>query len=612
MRVQWTTRSLVAGVLFVAAKATAAGFPFGTQLQQSLEGFDLQTEADLDLRAIGILPARNAFALTSTQDLVRESLAEKGLHPFIRVNRKRDAFPESQQLQLGSRATQGSVITNYELTISGYPLCGVDVRSVQHPSGAVALVGKVPYVGHVGQYGDQDWPDATESARHAIEEIAKHQNADIAGSRVTSAKRCLFNTPSGLEPAWDFILYVNGLQYGAQATPWEVMAGQQRYFDATATVRAYSPNVSSGTLKDFSITVNGDGTLTNTYFTTSDYYGATRAYSASNSFVYSGTSESRFAEASTFVYANQQYDFAFTNGYVWSGAKPLTIISHALIKGTTNNALYTPYDNVSGPYITVGDGDGSANGLQNLAYDSDVTSHEFGHHIVYQTVNDIRSEALIIHEGLADFLTFSRTGDACLGESICPTGSGMCLADRSCLRSAENTITYNDATYKSSKAHLQGQLVSGVLWDMRKNAAIPSDTLTRYVFDAIKYLPAAASMKSLIAAVLYVDSLNSSTYQSAIQSAASARGLGIDVLGIDMSNLQGSLTSTTSSSGGSSSSSSGGGFFGCSTIAGDADPSAYSSLLFVILALVPFVVIWSSKFQRVAVPVRKHNDRNDK
>lgn len=288
-----------------------------------------------------------------------------------------------------------------------------------------------------------------------------------------------------------------------------------------------------GTLKDFSINVAGDGTMTNEHFTTADYKNAPRAYSPTNSFVYNGASNPHFAEASTFAYVNQQYDFLKSMHFTWSGTTPMNIVTHATIGSTINNALYTPSDGTSSPTIKVGDGDGVA--LQNLPYDADVVSHEFSHHVIYQSITKIAGEALILHEGLADFLTMARTSDGCLGESICPASSNACQIQSQCLRTANNSLVFFDDTYQSYHSpHLRGQLVSGLLWDLRKNGTIPSDTLTQYVLESIVHLPSNAGFRSLIAALLYVDQNHNKTYQSAIVNAATARGLSPESFGIDI------------------------------------------------------------------------------
>lgn len=139
-------------------------------------------------------------------------------------------------------------------------------------------------------------------------------------------------------------------------------------------------------------------------------------------------------------------------------------------KGTPNNALYQPAVSSSGyPQIMVGDGDGNI--LQNLGKDNDVVSHEFSHHILFRTLTNTTGESLVLHEGLADLFTFMQTGNACLGESICPSGSSACWLPDRCLRSAENDLSYLDTTYRSwvSAPHLRGQLISAVLWDLAQD-----------------------------------------------------------------------------------------------------------------------------------------------
>lgn len=593
-------------LLFISSRGLSGPFDFGGSIERQLDGSVLKSESSIDLTPVRKL-STNSFGLNSiigSADSLRTLLEDKGLHPYLGMKRIRQL--NNGGLGLTGTGNSSAVASDYQFQIGNYPVCGVTLRTIEHGNGSLVVVGNIPLVDQVSSFADSDWPDRTESARFAIEGISAHQGLATSGARITASKRCLMNEQGTLEPVWDFIVDLEGFQFTAWSTPWRIGHASPRFLDASATVRAYDPNKVTGTLKDFTITVTGDTTLTNDFFTTSDYTGAARATSATNSFVYSGTSDAYFAEASTFAYVNQQYDFVAGKGYTWQGVKPLTVIVHALIKGSPNNALYTPSDGSSTPVIRVGDGDGST--LQNLPYDSDVVSHEFGHHVVYQSITTIGGESLVLHEGLADFLAMSRTGDTCLGESICPTGSSLCQVAGKCLRSADNTLAYNDAKYSSyaTTPHLQGQLASGFLWDIRKNNGMPGDTLASYVLEAIPYLPSNADFKSLIAALLYVDQLHSNTYQSVIISAATARNLSPSSLGIDLTNLQTSIKSSSpAASSNESSSSKSGGFLGCGTIGSGLGTQQGSAVWMVlILFALPLILRMRPKLQPIPLPVK--------
>ncbi|MCX6124291.1 MAG: hypothetical protein NTV34_06015 [Proteobacteria bacterium] len=528
--------------LLLPAYCFGKDFGFGHSFQRELEGVAIQSKTALDLSIVEAQAIPFGLMSGVQVDTVRKVLSDRGLHPTV-------GLKISRVMQLGGLTLTSlggaGTSTDYEYLVGGFPICGVGLRTVQHPSGETVMVGSIPQVLHIVTPRESDWPDLNESARVAIQGISAAQGHLASHAKVTNVQKCLFNEQGFLEPVWDFVLSVDTYQYGVQASEHRIYSAMPRYFDVTATVQAYDTNSVTGTLKNYTITVNDDKTMANSFVTTSVYTGEARQTSPTNTFVFTGANVAS-SEASAFANVNRHLDFVTGKGYVWQGPKPLTVVVYASIKGSVNNALYTPFDGSSGPYIRVGEGDGTT--LQNLAFDSDVVSHELGHHVVYQSVTQIGGESLIMHEGLADFLTFSRTGDACLGESICPATTSMssCRASNSkCLRTGENALVYNDAAYKSlgssNQAHMQGQLVSGFLWDLRKGGAVPGDTLTSLVMQAITFLPIDATLKNLVAAVLFADSLNSGTYRAAIVTAATARGLDPAALGIDLANLKSSL-----------------------------------------------------------------------
>jgi hypothetical protein len=314
------------------------------------------------------------------------------------------------------------------------------------------------------------------------------------------------------------------------------------------TIQAYDPNIVTGKLTDFSVSLDASGKLSNSNFNTAIYTGGSPQTISGTQISYTGQNIAS-AEASTFAYANSQLAYLNSVGYSWGSSRPLTIVSNATIKGDANTAFYSPYDGQSGPYIVVGTGDSKI--LQNLSFDADVVSHELGHHIVFSSITNTDGESLLLHEGLADYFANARTGDACLGEGVCPTNGKLnsCVELlNKCLRSAENSLKYKDEKYMSyiSDGHLTGQLISGLLWDLRKSNSVPADTLTKLVLQTISYLPKKATVKNFIAAFLYADSQNSSTYQTAITAAADKRGLAPSSLGITTTDLKSSAEADNS------------------------------------------------------------------
>ena len=183
------------------------------------------------------------------------------------------------------------------------------------------------------------------------------------------------------------------------------------------------------------------------------------------------------------------------------------------------------------PSISIDDGDGEE--LRNLVSDSDVVSHEFGHHVIYKTLRKVDGESLVLHEGLADFFAFSRTQDGCLGESICPMGSSACILEGQCLRTSINTLKYQDEVWKqwagsrNRLGHLHGQLISGMLWDLAKSGDVPVTVLPKLVLSGIGYFHQSSGFRDLMLGLFTADKeLYASAYGAKIKAAAEARGLG--------------------------------------------------------------------------------------
>jgi hypothetical protein len=569
---------------------------FNRQILKDLEDgpFALPIAVDLQPLSLGSL---NGFGLEGTEAQIAQALQSLGMHPHMSI--KTRSRLQYSPMGLGGDEPQAE-ITQYDFHAGDTPLCRSSFKTVRQSNGAMLMVGDIPDVAAVMPLALAGWPDADTSFERSIEELKSREEFRGFNVEIKYKTRCYFVAQGQLEPVWNFVIASSGLQYDLYASDQKLVAVYPRYFDATATIQAYDPN-SSGSLSNFSVSVSDGGYLTNDYFK-SDIAsaGESRWHSSSNMFTYPGSLSANFAEASTFAYVNRQLDFAVTSGYKWSGPTPIKVQVRATIGNTVNNALYTPSsDGVTPPMIQVGQGDNVV--LQKLEFDSDVVSHEFGHHVVYQSIYSITSgsDALVLHEGLADFQAFARSQDACLGESICPSGTSMSsckMNSNKCLRSGETTMKYGDATWNAyaSSAHIRGQLISGYLWDMRKSGKIPSDTLNKYVFEAIKYLPAAATIKNFVASMLYTAKLNGGTYSSVVEAAGDGRGLSASTLGIDTSNLETTAKAGTDSGSSSSDSSDSkkSGFFGCATIGAGANQDemqSQSMMLLLLILLAPLV-----------------------
>jgi hypothetical protein len=550
-----------------------------------------------------ILDARDRHAV------VRRFLHDQGLHPSLQlVARPSDV---SDFGQLGLAQSSGLIVHEYGLRVGGYEVCKSSVRSVQFTKGGMRILGSTPLVDAVYPITDDAWEPlegsvmlASEQLRarlHSMRDLSSDLTSDLT---LVTASRCVYPSDQELKPAWRIVLRSGNTPYLLYVGADGLFEGDVLAFDATATVRAYDPNPSSGSLKDYSIPVNGDGYMTNEFFSTADASssGPGRLQSATNMFN-NNPSSAYFAEQSVFAHVYEHFVFSTQAGYKWKGPKPLTVKVHVTFSnGNINNAQYTPFDGEQGPFIYVADGDGTI--LKNLAVDGDVVSHEFGHHVVFSSITTTSGESLILHEGLADALTFLRSGDACLGESICPAGSTICQVQSKCLRSGATTMKYKDSTYQSlsSSPHRQGQIVSGFFWDLRQGGGISAGDLNQLFMTTITLLPSNADVKSLIIAILDADYATfGKKYQSVITAAAAARGMGVDTLGIDLASIDGVFGT---SSGTKSASSSKKGFLGLCSIGADQGAGGSFGIVLAVLSL-PLLVSLARRHKTVFVRIRK-------
>lgn len=206
-----------------------------------------------------------------------------------------------------------------------------------------------------------------------------------------------------------------------------------------------------------------------------------------------------FIETSVFANAELMGDWFLT-----MGSKEIGCIQIELHPFTdrfgSDNALYQPEWLTSSkhPQIHIYD-DGPK--LKNLRLDFDVVAHELGHHIVSRSLTAIDDLTTVtIHEGLADFFVFAKTGNGCLAESICREGNEVCQVDSSCLRSAELNLKYSDFI---ESPHFDSQVISKWLYGM--TATLGRDNVGRTVVASIKYMSSKGTYKGLIKGVMAAD-----------------------------------------------------------------------------------------------------------
>jgi hypothetical protein len=416
-------------------------------------------------------------------------------------------------------------------TVGGIPLHGFQARAHALADGGVLVIGNVPQIDAGEPAPAADWPEVDLAAEHAISAVIDSGYAD-GEPRVTAQERVLYVSGNHLLPAWRLHVVSGPRPFDVVADAVEALAVERGFFDVDGSGKVYDQNIITGapTVQTFK-NMNGDNTLASEFVKVVVPENTAPAAGTDNVFDFEPGSES-FVQ--TQAYSNASKHFAwFTNlGFQWYGPKPLEVRLHEKPGGRSNNALFVPGSATDGslPSITIDDGDGID--LQNLATDGDVVSHEFGHHVIYSTLRSTDGESLVLHEGLADFFAFSRAGDACLGESICPAQSQACIVPAHCLRTAELDLKYNDDNWtkwagaRYRLGHLHGQIISGMLWDMRKAAVYQPDELSALVFKAVSLFTESAGFHEFLLALLAADSeLYGNAHEAQIRAAAEARGI---------------------------------------------------------------------------------------
>jgi hypothetical protein len=432
------------------------------------------------------------------------------------------------RIKIKSTESTGFNLTNsksydYQFFINDVPVCGFKVRAHHMKDNSTFVLGGTPQWEQPNAPISSDWPSTAVSVDRFVEQL-RDANYD-GGIKLKTADRCYYMDHGEPIPVWKLRLHVGGLPFSGYADAHELYGYNKEFFHVDGTAKVHKSNiVDESALTDTPITgLVGDGTLT-TDFLITDPNGVSRVNSPDHVFT-NDPSTLEYDEIASFTYAQQHLKYFQGIGFTWYGPKPLQIKVHEKPNGDTNNALFMPAEggSVEFPTIFVGDGDGQV--LQNLGKDGDVVSHELSHHVIYKYLKETKGESLILHEGLADFFVFARTGDACLGESICPVGGAICW-ESACLRTAKNDLVYGSPIYSNSAPHQKGQLISGYLWDMVIDKSIPVTDLEKMVLRAIDFLVDDSGIEHFLLALFNADAdLFASKYHQVLKDHGATRGL---------------------------------------------------------------------------------------
>jgi hypothetical protein len=456
------------------------------------------------------------LALTN---LTAAKLKESGLDSRISL---REMDPSLGLTSLGG----DQKLKRFSLYVDQYPLCRYEVKAFETRDGEPFVLAHTPE-GYVGEVRISALNYV--AIEDAIQTLARTRHGEEA--TIFPSQECLAvangNYVNVAIVPWE----ASGLSFESVVNNTGILETTATHFQVDATAKIYPNNVNDDELQEFPIKgLKSGGYLESTQLKsvvdTSTY---TRAKSTDNKFNFNvGTDE--FDQVSSFVNVYRTLSWFNTLGYNNFGKDQIQIKVHQLPGGGPNNAYYSPASSIDPkPSILIGDGDGHT--LQNLATDADVVSHEFGHHVIYHSIKKTSGESLVMHEGIADYFTYARTGNSCLGESICPSSSNACMVREQCLRTADNDFALGDADLPSN-AHLQSQFLSGMLWDLQTKDGIGNE-LPEMVLKAIDLLVSDSGYKHLIIALLTIDDdEHDGKFCKKIISRAKSRGLSSKLEGV--------------------------------------------------------------------------------
>jgi|GEM_PF-3940542 len=350
----------------------------------------------------------------------------------------------------------------------------------------------------------------------AARKIAQSFYTEEKGGKffLSSGESCYFYEENKLIPAYLFKIKIDQKSYELFVSKEKILKTKELFLsfekEVTGEVQTYAQNSLLSDLEIFQFSFKGTGFLENkrfeTHLDTGTPSGVTKAYSKEHKFIYS-PEDPFFAQASVFAHAEGIYNFFLQLGFKEWRTKPFLIKIYSLFgeNKTSNNAMYVPYDEEfdNRPVISIGKGDGLV--LKNLLLDSDVISHEMSHHVIFSTLTSTVGESLAIHEGLADYFSFAYSGDACLGETICPETSLACVVYKKCLRTGSNSLIFDDENLIGLDWHKEGQIISGVLWDLRRD--LGEKIVDKLVLRSIGYFLSDIGYYGLILSLMRADEL---------------------------------------------------------------------------------------------------------
>jgi hypothetical protein len=473
----------------------------GERIITGSESSRLRKSSDLYCKAISEQYATVSQSLNLANNFVNNKvyneLLRKKISPELEVSFKKSSYHNSENTEFVS----------LKFSYDRIPLCYSNL-SMYKINNKITFAGSVPKFSS-DKLSDLDFP----SIREAKSIISK----GVMPYKVKKYSKCLLLSEGKFVRALDLSVRLNNKPYRVIVSKKNILAVEKKFFDLAGVDDMLGDIKTSAYAKD---PLDNYKEILETYEIPNQSIGGSLcgpkllvehpgnfdlAFSNSLSFLYSPSYDNGFFEQAS----------VFTNAYLiidWLESLeiekwPLPQISISLYEsyksgekdyGNNSMAEYDPSNN----HINIGRGDGDR--LKLLRRDPEPVQHEVNHGVIYLNINIISpdSDAVMLHEGLADALVFLFGQNPNLGEWICTGPSSLCMSDKY-MRTADNTLKYDGAYFSMTNVHKKSQIVSGTIWDIAQ--ALDFEKASKITYKAIRLLPSAATYKNLLSALVDAD-----------------------------------------------------------------------------------------------------------
>ena len=422
-------------------------------------------------------------------------------------------------------------VSSFDVTFSsaGVPYCSDRHygRVVVRKNGRVEISGQIPEIDNPdvsGFPGDGVYLDEA-----AVGKILAGEQLSFQSIEVHAQNLCILEKEKTSRQAFEVSLDIDGTPYRLLTLAGQVESLSSSQLQVDGTAQIYLGNRLAGPPKTIELYgLQDNGYLCNSFFSTT-VDGGIQAFSKDKKFIFD-EDDVRFNEVTVFANATDMMSFFLSvdSQAHWSNAQVDLFLTDSPNFESKGPAYIYPDENRSKfrrPTIVMPDilGGESEVAFGNLQTDYDVVGHELGHHIVarYMKISQ-NDESLMLHEGLADYFVFARTGNSCLAESAC-VNPGECVkevredddaenevvenevVDQLCMRSADNDLSFDDPRYLSLPYHARSQLLSGMLWDIGKSLPGGQKEAFTLVMNALPYLDEQGSYENFLEAIYKAD-----------------------------------------------------------------------------------------------------------